>query len=104
MNKFLESFSDIERVKNASVFISCKYFLLWNEGIDLGEKIATTYPDLFDPLICLIESGGEFGFHHGELLVGGGAIPLNNWKRFADAKIYLTTTIASVGSVREASK
>ncbi|TGO02053.1 hypothetical protein PN36_24285 [Candidatus Thiomargarita nelsonii] len=47
MNKFLESFSDIERVKNASVFISCKYFLLWNEGIDLGDKIATTYPDFF---------------------------------------------------------
>lgn len=86
MREFMELSGDEERLKNAYVRRSCECFLEWNEGVDAGEKVAAAYPDIFDPLITLIESGGKFGLHHGELLVGESAIPLSNWKRFAQTK------------------
>jgi hypothetical protein len=86
MGEFIELSGNEERLKNAYVRRSCECFLEWNEGVDAGEKVAVAYPDIFDPLIALIERGGKFGLHHGELLIGKCAIPLSNWKRFAQIK------------------
>lgn len=74
------------RIKNAYLRRACECYLQWCEGIDVGDAIATKHPDVFEPLIRLIELGGAFGFHHGELLVGVSAIPLRDWNRFLEAE------------------
>lgn len=77
------------KIKNAYLRRACECYLQWCEGIDSGNLIAAKYPELFDPLIELIEIGGEFGLHHGELLVGGSAVPLRDWMRFANATPFI---------------
>ncbi|MDP1979220.1 hypothetical protein [Undibacterium sp.] len=69
------------QVKNAYLRRTCECFLQWCEGIDAGKVIAIQYAELFEPLIRLIELGGSFGFHHGDLVVGTSAVPLRDWKR-----------------------
>ena len=38
--------------------------------MDSGEPLALKYPDLFEPVVQIVESGIQFGLHKGELLVG----------------------------------
>ncbi|WP_431686458.1 hypothetical protein [Hahella sp. NBU794] len=87
MVEFMAIAEDADLVKNAYVRRSCECYLEWSEGGDEGRDVALAYPDIFDPLISLIESGGKFGLHHGEIMVGSSAIPLNNWKRFAGYRL-----------------
>ncbi|MTW02692.1 hypothetical protein [Pseudoduganella ginsengisoli] len=83
MERFQSAVGD--KVRNAYLRRACECYLQWCEGIDEGDPIAGRYPDLFEPLVKLLEVGGEFGLHHGELMVGNGAVPLRDWMRFAKA-------------------
>jgi hypothetical protein len=59
----------------------CESILEWNEGVDAGDRFASAYPDLFEPLLVMFEKGGDLGLHHGEVLIGRvAAIPLANWR------------------------
>ena len=75
-----------KQVKNAYVRRTCECVLQWCEGIELGKAASIRHPELFEPLIRLMELGGSFGFHHGDLMVGTYAVPLRDWNRFAHAK------------------
>ena len=85
MRKFLSEVGDSALLENAYVRRVCECYLQWCEGVDSGVEVAATIPDLFDPMIALLERGGSFGLHHGEVLVGNGAIPLKNWRAFTSA-------------------
>ena len=58
---------------------SCEKFLQWCSAVDGKAELALACGDLYGSLIGVIELGGNFGLHHGEVLVGGSAIPLRNW-------------------------
>ena len=57
----------------------------WRALAEQGESIPAHHVDLYEPLIVLFEKGCGFGLHHGELLVGGFAIPLQNWRGDSEA-------------------
>lgn len=59
-----------ENIKNAYARVVCRNYLAWALALDSGEPLASRYPDLFEPLVQIVESGIQFGLHKGELLVG----------------------------------
>lgn len=75
---------DVPLLRNAYVRQSCERYLQWCGGVDRSDALASANSELYDPLVAVIERGGSFGLHHGELIVGRSAIPLHNWRqRFA---------------------
>lgn len=64
-----------ENIKNAYAGAVCRNYLAWALALDSGEPLASRYPDLFEPLVQIVESGIQFGLHKGELIVGHLAFP-----------------------------
>lgn len=59
-----------DHIQNAYARIVCRSYLAWAAALDNGEPLASRYPDLFEPLVQIVESGIQFGIHKGELIVG----------------------------------
>jgi hypothetical protein len=59
-------------------------YIKWQAYVEMGDPVACSHPDVYEPLIRLFEQGHPLGFHHGDLMVGAFAIPLTNWLRFAE--------------------
>jgi hypothetical protein len=82
--------SEIERLlsskaqPNAYVRKLCADYIKWNAYADIGNSVASSNLDIYEPLLRLFERGQEIGLHHGELMIGSFAIPLNRWLEFAE--------------------
>jgi hypothetical protein len=57
----------------------CRDYIKWQAYIDKGNPVATSFPEVYEPLLKLFERGQSFGMHHGELIIGGFSIPLESW-------------------------
>lgn len=66
--------------QNAYVAHICKTYLMWCSLLDEENRIVSKFADLFEPLIVIVERGGDFGFHHGELIAGNSAFSVKNWR------------------------
>jgi hypothetical protein len=78
--RIIADFSTASNQPNAYVRRVCIDALRWTALAEQGEPLPQRHSDLFEPLIVLFERGCGFGLHHGELLIGGFAIPLQNWQ------------------------
>lgn len=89
-NGAMKKLMEMENPKFANAYSrrTAECYLTWSEGLDSRNALACRYPDLFEPLVRLLELGGDFGLHHGELLVAKSAIPLENWERSLAAQPY----------------
>lgn len=68
------------RLENAHNMAICINYLVWCNAIDSSARLAVEYPKIFDPLVEILEAGGNVGIHKGEVIVGGFAIPISGWK------------------------
>lgn len=55
-------------------------FALWSLLVDEGHPIARLEPELFEPLIKMIERGEIFRQHHGDAEFDCFATPMMNWR------------------------
>lgn len=68
----------LEKINNAFIKRICECYIKWAILVDEKEAIAVQFSDLYEPLIMIFERGGTVGVHHGDIVTGGGALPLPN--------------------------
>lgn len=59
--------------------ILCINAFYWANGCDEGDEICLSAPDLYDPIIGIIERRVFFNLRHGELNIGKSSFPLRHW-------------------------
>lgn len=51
----------------------------WANGCDEEDQICLSAPDLYDPIISIVEKRVSFTMHHGSLSIGKSLFPLRDW-------------------------
>lgn len=69
---------------NAYVRKLCADYIKWQAYVGIGNVVASSYADIYEPLLILFERGQDIGLHHGELMIGSFAVPLNRWLESAN--------------------
>ncbi|NQX64628.1 hypothetical protein HQN90_00670 [Paenibacillus alba] len=74
--KFEELFPNIKECECYLISRICLCYVHWSILLDSDEPISKKYPDMYEPLIKLIErGGGQMSLHHGEIDGGFGGFP-----------------------------
>lgn len=80
----IEAVLNSEMQPNAYVRKLCADYIRWQAYVDTGNVVACSHANIYEPLLILFERGQEIGLHHGELMIGSFAIPLNRWLESAN--------------------
>ncbi|QDQ25172.1 hypothetical protein FNU76_01695 [Chitinimonas arctica] len=68
------------RLENVYNMAICINYLVWCHALDSNMRLATEHPNIFEPLVKILEAGGSIGIHKGEVVVDSFAIPMSDWK------------------------
>lgn len=74
--------------RNAYVKRICSDAIKWASYVSLGNSIAVNHPDVYEPLLLLFERQVDFGFHHGDLIIGDLSIPVGTWRSAEESSLH----------------
>lgn len=76
----IDDFLSKLRSENSYVRRICADALKWSLYANEGAQLAIEHVSIYEPLLSLFERGFDMRIHHGELIVGGLAVPLATWR------------------------